>query len=144
GGFEWADDRRGTAPASRGGRSPRDAGPDRGPPGPAQEHESTRIRKHEKEENECPRISSAAHLVLQAPARADRTICGRVRYRAGSGTRRNSRRVDTEVLANLQLHPVDFGEETRCRCAVARRIRLGPAQVGDLGLETTDPLLRDL
>jgi hypothetical protein len=52
--------------------------------------------------------------------------------------------MQSKILAHLQLHPVNFREETGRRKAVRQWIGLDPAEMGELGLETPDALLRRL
>ena len=50
---------------------------------------------------------------------------------AASGTRLQLARMEGEVLAHLELHPVDLGKEPRRRQVVVRGIGLRPCDFDD-------------
>ena len=58
---------------------------------------------------------------------------------AASGTRLELAGMEGEVLAHLELHPLDLGEEPRRRQVVVRGIGLRLAEVGHLSLKMSDP-----
>lgn len=57
---------------------------------------------------------------------------------------RQLRRVNAELFPDLQLQAIQLGDEPGRRGAIARRIRFQPTQVRHLGLESSEPVERDL